>query len=79
MTTILDSPFCLCDEMCVVKQNPCHAVTVALGEHEDRDCYTLEETQHFLNLLAKEPLLYQAFFTLAIYGGHLRGELCGLE
>jgi len=32
-----------------------------------------------LDLLAKEPLFYQAFFTLAIYGGYRRGELCGLE
>lgn len=41
--------------------------------------YTLEEAQQFFNLLANEPLFYQAFFTLAIYGGYRRGELCGLE
>lgn len=75
----VSSVFAYAIQMRVVKENPCHAVTVALGEHEDRDCYTLEKAQHFLDLLVKEPLFYQTFFTLAIYGGYRRGELCGLE
>jgi len=75
----VSSVFTYAVQMRVVKENPCHAVKVALGEREERDCYTLEEAQQFLNLLANEPLFYQAFFTLAIYGGYRRGELCGLE
>lgn len=75
----VSSVFTYAIQMRLVKENPCHAIKVALGEHEERDCYTLEEAQQFLNLLAKESLFYQAFFTLAIYGGYRRGELCGLE
>jgi len=39
----------------------------------------LEEAQHLLDLMLKEPLSFQTFFVLAIYGGFRRGELCGLE
>lgn len=66
-------------QMRAAKNNPCHSVKIKIGEKEERDCYTLEEAQHFLDLLLKELLCYQAFFTLAIYGGYRRGELCGLE
>lgn len=58
---------------------PCRAVKISLKGHQEHDCYTIEEAQQFLDLLIKEPLFYQAFFTLAIYGGFRRGELCGLE
>lgn len=75
----ISSVFSYAVQMRVVKENPCHAVKLSLGERPEQDCYTLEEAQHFLDLLQKEPLFYQAFFTLAIYGGYRRGELCGLE
>lgn len=75
----ISSVFTYAQQMRVVKENPCHAVKISLGERGERDCYTLEEAQQFLDLLFQEPLFYQAFFTLAIYGGYRRAELCGLE
>ena len=66
-------------EMQMVKNNPCEHVQLPKAEQKELDCYTLEEAQEFLNLLQKEPLKYQAFFTLAIYGGFRKGELLGLE
>lgn len=63
----------------VVKENPCKAVTLPSSPQVERDCYTLEEAQRFLELLEGEPLMWRVFFHLAIYGGFRRGELFGLE
>lgn len=75
----ISSVFNYAIQMKSAKSNPCSSIKIRMGEPEERDCYTLEEAQHFLDLLLKEPLCYQAFFALAIYGGFRRGELCGLE
>lgn len=65
--------------MGMVAVNPCERVTLpAMGKRE-KECYTLEEAQHFLDTLQGAPLKYQAFFALAIYGGFRRGEILGLE
>lgn len=66
-------------KMGVVKSNPCERVILPERKPVEHDCYTLEEAQQLLDLLQKEPLKYQAFFVLAIYGGFRRGELLGLE
>lgn len=66
-------------KMGTVKENPCRRVILPENKPAERDCYTLEEMQHFLDLLQNEPLKYQAFFVLAVYGGFRRGELLGLE
>ena len=63
----------------LVFDNPCKRVTLPNMVQKERDCYTLEEAQTFLNCLENEPLKYQAFFVLAIYGGFRRAELLGLE
>lgn len=65
--------------MNMLKDNPCRRVVLPPRNFMQRDCYTLEEAQEFLRLLQFEPLMYQAFFTLAIYGGFRKGELLGLE
>ncbi|MDF2631589.1 MAG: integrase family protein [Caproiciproducens sp.] len=75
----ISSVFAYATQMRVVKENPCRAVKIALKSRPEHDCYTLEEAQHFLDLLSKESLFYRVFFTLAIYGGFRRGELLGLE
>lgn len=77
--SFISSVFEFAIQMRSARVNPCKAVKIKLGEREEQDCYTLEEAQRFIDLLLKEPLWYQAFFTLAIYGGFRRGELCGLE
>ncbi|WP_368182183.1 tyrosine recombinase XerC [Anaerotruncus rubiinfantis] len=63
----------------IVNDNPCRYVTLPSQVTPTQKCYTLEEAQQFLTLLQEEPIHWRTFFTLAIYGGFRRGELCGLE
>lgn len=65
--------------MGIVKENPCKHVILPEQAKTEKQCYTIEETQTFLQLLECEPLKYQVFFILAIYGGFRRAELLGLE
>lgn len=77
--SFISSIFDYAIKMQMLSDNPCKYVTLPKIKQAERDCYTLEETQHFLDLLQNEPLKYQAFFVLAIYGGFRRGEILGLE
>ena len=63
----------------LIKGNPCKQVVIPTGEKTEREVYTLEEAQRFLDSLESAPIMYRAFFVLAIYGGFRRGELLGLE
>ena len=67
--------------MGMIQDNPCRGgrVTVPKAPPTEREVYTLEEAQRFLESLEQAPVKYKAFFTLAIYGGLRRGELLGLE
>lgn len=60
-------------------KNPCESVKAIKTETKERECYTIDEAQHFIELLDTAPLKYKAFFILAIYGGFRRGELLGFE
>lgn len=66
-------------KMEAIQDNPCSRVVLPPLEHKEKEVYTLEEAQHFLDSIETAPLRYQAFFTLAIFGGFRRGELLGLE
>lgn len=66
-------------KMEAIQDNPCSRVVLPPLEHKEKEVYALEEAQHFLDSLEAAPLRYQAFFTLAIFGGFRRGELLGLE
>lgn len=63
----------------MIRDNPCRRVTVPSATPAERDVYTLEEAQRFLESLEQTPIKYKAFFILAIYGGLRRGEILGLE
>ena len=65
----------------MIKDNPCRGgrITVPKAPPTEREVYSLEEAQRFLESLDQAPVKYKAFFTLAIYGGLRRGELLGLE
>lgn len=63
----------------VISSNPCRGVSLPSIHQTDKDFYSLEETERFLELLESESLNWRLFFTLAIYGGFRRGELFGLE
>jgi len=66
-------------KMDMLENNPCRNVTLPPLKQKEREVYTLEEAQKFLELLEKEPIQYRVFFTLAIYGGFRRAEMLGLE
>ena len=66
-------------KMDMLQDNPCRRVSLPPVESKEKEVYTLEEALHFLESLETAPLRYQAFFTLAIFGGFRRGELLGLE
>ncbi len=63
----------------MIRDNPCRRVTVPSVTPTEREVYTLEEAQRFLESLEQAPIKYKAFFILAIYGGLRRGEILGLE
>ena len=63
----------------LITRNPCHGVQAINTPSKERDVYTLDEAQQFLDRLQSAPIQYRAFFTLAIFGGFRRGELLGLE
>lgn len=65
--------------MGMIQHNPALNVTLPPMERKEKECYTLEEAQAFLESLEKAPTKYRAFFVLAIYGGFRRGEILGLE
>ena len=52
---------------------------VKYGEKKEKDIYTKEEVKKLFELLKTAPFKYRMFFTLAVYSGFRRGELCGLE
>lgn len=63
----------------MIQYNPCQNVILPTAQRKEKEVYTPEEAQAFLESLGQEPLKYQAFCILAIYGGFRRGELLGLE
>ncbi len=62
-----------------IKENPCRNCTLPKINEPEHKMFTIEQAQQFLDILQNAPLKYQAFFTLAIYGGFRRGEILGLE
>lgn len=77
---MISAVFTYAVKMGMIQRNPCQAVTLP---HQDtgkeKRCYTLEEAQAFLDALTGAPLRWQVFFSLALFGGFRREELCGFE
>lgn len=65
--------------MDLLRDNPARRVKIHRGESLEKRIYTLEQAQLFLDRMQEEPLSFQAFCALAIYGGFRRSELLGLE
>ena len=77
---LISSVFQYAIKMEMVERNPCRVITLPpLNKNREKKCYTLEEAQAFLDALADAPLKWQVFFTLALFGGYRREELCGFE
>jgi integrase len=62
-----------------IPSNPAERVDLPPLVQRERQIYTLEEAQAFLDSLKDAPIKYRAFCVLAIYSGLRRGELLGLE
>lgn len=63
----------------MISKNPCANAKIPTVHQTERDMYSLDEAQIFIDtLIKKAPILYQCYFLLAIFGGFRRGELCGL-
>ena len=78
--SLISSVFTYAVKMGMVQANPCRAVTLPpLETGKEKVCYTLEQAQQFLDALADAPLKWQVFFSLALFGGFRREELCGFE
>lgn len=78
--SVISTIFTYAIKMDMVAKNPCRAVTLPpLRSGAEKVCYTLEEAQAFLDALADAPLRWQVFFSLALFGGYRREELCGFE
>ena len=62
-----------------IKENPCRNCTLPKVKEAEHRMFTIEQAQIFLEILEHNPLKYQAFFMLAMFGGFRRGEILGLE
>lgn len=62
-----------------ISRNPCEHCTLPTITEPDRKMLNLDEADRFLDVLETAPLKYQAFFTLALYGGFRAGEILGLQ
>ena len=78
--SMISAVFTYAIRMGMLQYNPCRAVTLPpLETGQEKTCYTLAEAQAFLDALADAPLRWQVFFSLALFGGFRREELCGFE
>ena len=76
---MLSSVFQYAVRMEMIERNPCRTVILPPEETREKQCYTPDEAQAFLDALADAPLKWQTFFTLALFSGYRREELCGFE
>lgn len=78
--SLISAVFAYAIQMGMVQYNPCRAVKLPpLETGREKVCYTLEQAQQFLDALADAPVRWQVFFSLALFGGFRREELCGFE
>lgn len=63
----------------MIPENPCNKVPAPSGAPRKREWYSLEEAQDILDSLQTAPLKYRTFFTMAMFCGYRREELCGFE
>lgn len=78
--SFISSVFAYAIKAGMLQYNPCRAVTLPpLDSGQEKQCYTLEEAQAFLDALTEAPIKWQVFFSLALFGGFRREELCGFE
>lgn len=64
-----------------VAENPCDRADDLPAVHQNGDVrfFSTEEAKMFLKALEAESLTFRTFFTMALFGGFRRGELCALK
>lgn len=78
--SVISTVFTYAVKMDMITKNPCRSVTLPpMRTGNEKVCYTMEEAQAFLDALTEAPLRWQTFFSLALFGGFRREELCGFE
>ena len=63
----------------VIPSNPCERVKAPKVDRTEPNYLDDEQALQLLELLEQEPLQYRVIFTLLLFTGLRRGELCGLE
>ena len=78
--SLISTIFAYAIRMGMLRYNPCQAVTLPrLETGKEKQCYTLEEAQAFLDALTAAPIEWQVFFSLALFGGFRLEEMLGFE
>ena len=63
----------------IIPFNPAHRVRKRCAEKEKQHIPQKYEMQRLLKIIMDEPILYKAYYTMAIATGLRRGELCALR
>lgn len=63
----------------VIAANPCERVKPPKAGRKEAKFLDDEQAQQLLEFLEKEPIMYRALYTLILYTGMRREEICGLE
>lgn len=63
----------------IIQKNPARMIDLPAASHTDQHIPTVEEAQHLLQALAREPRHFRVFYLLAMATGCRRGELCALR
>lgn len=62
----------------ILLSNPCRRVDAPKAERKEARYLDEKQAMQILQALENEPLKYRALFTLLLYSGMRRGEICGL-
>lgn len=63
----------------IIQKNPARMIDLPAASHTNQHIPTVEEAQHLLQALAREPRHFRVFYLLAMATGCRRGELCALR
>lgn len=63
----------------IIFSNPCKRVDAPKAEKKEARYLDEKQANLILEALEKEPLKYKTLFTLLLYSGMRRGEICGLS
>ena len=63
----------------IIPFNPAHRARKRCAEKEKQHIPQKYEMQRLLQIIMNEPILYKAYYTMAIATGLRRGEACGLK